>query len=211
MSETVTIVIPTIPERSHLLAQAVESVHAQTAACEYLIGEDTEHNGCVATVNALAECVQTDWLMRLDDDDLLEEDHISVIEKWLDDDADIVYSWCRIEGGGELHPEDQFQVRLQNAYGWDHLHVVNWIPCTAAIRTELWRELGGYREVEMSEDWDFWIRALDAGARFRCIPTVTWTYRMSDAWKHRSLDLKERDEQQQDEARQDRGTDSRPA
>lgn len=180
-----TVCIPTIPERAELLAEALASLEAQTVSGQRLIGEDTQHNGPVATMNSLGACVTTDWLFRLDDDDLLDPDHFEVLSKWLDDGADIVYTWCRVEGGGEVHPPDQFQVRLQNEFGWEHLHNVNWIPCSAAIRTELWHELGGYADVEY-EDWDFWKRAVDHGARFRCVPTVTWTYRLGD-WEHRGL------------------------
>jgi hypothetical protein len=54
------------------------------------------------------------------------------------------------------------------------------------VRVSLWRELGGYRDVH-NEDHDLWVRALDAGARFRCIPEVTWTYRLGD-WPHRCME-----------------------
>lgn len=178
-----TVIIPTIPERADLLEQALASVQAQTVPVEYRIGEDVEHNGPIATVNALASCVTTDWLFRLDDDDLLDSDHFEVLYRWLAD-ADIVYSWCRVEG--DTHPPDFFQ---QN-FAREHLRVANWIPSAAAIRTDLWRELGGLREAEWThnEDWDFWVRAMEAGARFECIPAVTWTYRLNTGWTHRSTD-----------------------
>lgn len=185
MADDLTIIIPTIPERAELFEQALASVKAQTAPVFYKTAVDTNHNGPVPTVNALASTVETEWLFRLDDDDLLDPDHVEVLSHWLDDDADIVYTWCRIEGGGDEHPEDQFQVRLQHEYGWEHLYEANWIPCSAAIRTDLWNELGGLDDVPL-EDWDFWQRALDKGARFRCVPAVTWTYRMNPEWEHRS-------------------------
>lgn len=183
-----TVIVPTIPERSALLAEAVASLEAQTHPVQWLVGEDKDHHGPIATVNALAGSVTTDWLFRLDDDDLVDPDHFAVLDPWLDGDADIVYSWCRIEGGNDEHPPEQFQVRLQAEFGWEHLREANWIPASAAIRTDLWHELGGYRESDWTEheDWDFWVRALDAGARFRCVPAVTWTYRMNTEWEHRS-------------------------
>jgi hypothetical protein len=179
-----TVIMPTIPERAELFEQALASVKAQTVPVEYHIGEDVQHNGPIATVNSLAGCVTTDWLFRLDDDDLLDSDHFQVLYPWLDDDADIVYTWCRIEG--DTHPEDFFQ---QN-YPFENLRHANWIPCSAAIRTDLWHELGGLQSSEWTEheDWDFWVRALDAGARFRCVPAVTWTYRLNTEWTHRSTD-----------------------
>lgn len=180
-----TVIVPTIPERTALFDEAVKSVTAQTVRPKLITKVDNDHRGVVPTVNELAQSVLTPWLHRLDDDDLLDPDHCEVLSHWLDDDADIVYSWCRIEGGGELHPEAQFQIRLQDEYGWGYLRYQNWIPCAAAIRTDLWIKLGGLRDVQ-EEDWDFWQRALDAGARFRCVPAVTWTYRMNSEWAHRS-------------------------
>jgi hypothetical protein len=181
-----TIIVATIPEREQLLAEAIASVTAQTAPCQYKVGLDRYHNGPAATFNALGATVETDWLCPLGDDDLLDPDHVEVLSHWLDDDADIVYTWPRVEGGGEDHPEDQFQARWQALHGWEHLRVANWITACAAIRTDLWHRLGGYQPVDWTdhEDWAFWVCALDAGARFRCIPAVTFTYRMNPEWEH---------------------------
>lgn len=192
-----TLIMPTIPEREELRKQAIASCEAQLdVEYKFLIAEDREHNGVVPTVNSLAGCVTTEWLFPFADDDLLDEDHFRTLAPWLDDRADIVYSWCRVEGGGEEHPEDQFQVRWQDVHGWEHLREANWIPASACIRTDLWWELGGYQEATWTEheDWDFWVRALDAGAKFRCVPAVTWTYRMNPEWEHLSKDRIERAE-----------------
>jgi hypothetical protein len=70
----------------------------------------------------------------------------------------------------------------------DRLRSRNYIPATALVRRSLWQHVGGWleggwglgnglRDAELAEDWDFWLRALDARARFLCIPEVTWTYR----------------------------------
>lgn len=182
-----TVVIPTIAERAPLLAEALASLEAQTLKVPHYTCYDPERYGPANVVNRLVEQVKTKWFFRLDDDDLLDPDHFEVLSHWLDDDADIVFTWCRIEGGGELHPPEQFQVRLQDEFGWEHLREQNWIPCSAAIRTSLFHDLGGFREVP-EEDWDFWQRALDHGATFSCVPTVTWTYRMNPEWSHRSLE-----------------------
>jgi hypothetical protein len=184
-SGTVTVLIPTIFERAELLEQALDSVRAQSYPVEYRVGIDRLHNGPARIVNELASDVRTEWIFRLDDDDLLDPDHFEVLSHWLLDDYDIVFTWCRVEGGGDEHPEDQFQVRWQSEYGWEHLNKTNWIPCSAAIRTDLFLRLGGLRDTQL-EDWDFWKRALAAGARFACVPCVTWTYRMNPEWSHRN-------------------------
>lgn len=180
-----TVLVPTIAERGDLLIEALSSIEAQTLPTNYRVAYDHHHDGPAKLLNYMAKGTTSEWLFRLDDDDLLDPDHFEVLSHWLDDDADIVFTWCRVEGGGELHPPEQFQARWQAEFGWEHLSVTNWIPCSAAIRTSLWRQLGGLDEQHTFEDWDFWQRALAAGARFRCVPTVTWTYRMNPEWQHR--------------------------
>ena len=189
-----TIITPTIPEREGLYAELCACIAAQTVAPKHLTKLDVEHQGVIPTVNELADEVDTEWLFPLADDDLLDADHCEVLSHWLSREADVFYTWCRIEGGGEEHPENQFQVNLQEAYGWDYLRTANWIPASAAIRTDLWCSLGGYQQSEWTdhEDWDFWVRALDAGATFACIPAVTWTYRMNAEWDHLSTARNER-------------------
>jgi hypothetical protein len=46
------------------------------------------------------------------------------------------------------------------------------------IRATLCADLGWKRDtINGWEDWDFWLRALDVEARFKCVPVVTWLYR----------------------------------
>lgn len=181
-----TVVSATIGGRAGLFGECRDSLAAQTLSVPHEFAYDTLRLGPAQTLNHVVKHrVHTEWFFRLDDDDLVDPDHFEVLSHWLDDDADIVFTWCRIQGGGELHPEDQFQVCWQHEYGWEHLYETNWIPCSAAVRTSLFRDLGGYDEAHEFEDWDLWQRALDEGARFRCVPAVTWTYRMDPAWVHR--------------------------
>lgn len=186
MTLDLTVLIPTLKERGLLFSEAHTSVLAQTLPVHCGWTMDVDREGPATIINRMATKVDTEWLFRLDDDDLLDPDHFEVLSHWLTNDADIVFTWCRVEGGGDLHPEDQFQVPWQGEMGWGALRERNWIPCSAAIRTSLFHELGGYNVEAEEEDWDFWIMAFDAGANFRCIPAVTWTYRMNPEWKHRS-------------------------
>ncbi len=141
---------------------------------------DYEKRGPLEVLNGLSDDVETEWLFRIDDDDLLERDHFDTLKPYLTDDADIVYTWCIARG--PLSP-----AQFQQSFDPHRLRADNYIPSAAAIRTDLWRDLGGYKQSEFTkhEDHDFWVRALDAGARFVCVPIVTWTYRLGD-WEHRS-------------------------
>ena len=177
----ITLITATLPERRHLFADLARSVALQTLPPQaWLVEWDYEHRGPVEVINNLVEQVETEWFFRIDDDDLLEHDHFDTLKPYLTDEADIVYSWCRVEGQGSTR-------LFQRPFSTERLKVENYIPSAAAIRTSLWRDLGGYEQAERTphEDYDFWLRALEAGARFVCVPIQTWVYRMGD-WAHRS-------------------------
>lgn len=185
MSELdVTVIMASLPERVELRAEAIDSIARQTrppAHVRYQV--DVNRRGPVATFNAVAGSVETEWLFPFADDDLMDPEHFEALEGELTGRADIVYSWCRVTGRPEI-PQDLYQVPLEPI---ERIRQANFIPGAAAIRTSLFRELGGYREPSnliRHEDWDLWLRALNAGARFVCVPRVTWTYRVDPAWPH---------------------------
>jgi hypothetical protein len=142
----------------------------------------------------LAGCAETEWLARLDDDDLFLPRHLEVLASGTAD-ADVIYTWCEVRSrptNGTAPPVPT----VLGPRGWipnqefdsELLKARNYIPATTLIRRSLWHELGGWRlpgwglaetpsEPEYAEDWEFWLRALDVGARFLCIPEVTWVYR----------------------------------
>jgi hypothetical protein len=179
---SVTAITASLPERGRLFADLAESMARQSLPpARWLVEWDYAKRGPVEVLNKLASHVETDWLFRVDDDDVLERDHFDTCRPYLQD-ADVVYSWCRVEGGG-------YPTMYQREFSANNVQRENNIPSCAFIRTELWNHLGGLREPEWTrhEDWDFWLRALKAGARFRCVPIVTWRYRIDESWDHRSI------------------------
>ncbi len=158
----------TLPERSLLLEECKASVSSQTVPCTHLVGVDEKREGPSEIRNRLAADSPADWLLPLDDDDLLDPDFLEVLSPHLDG-ADVVYGWCRVEGKDDWSPNRLFRP--------DPLLSYNFIPVTALIRAELWRDVGGFR-TERVEDWRFWQRCLAAGARFRCVDEILWTYRI---------------------------------
>lgn len=178
----ITVITATLPERARQFAELAETVARQSLPpARWLIEWDYAKRGPIDVLNDLAAQVETEWLFRIDDDDLLERDHFDTLKPYLVDDADIVYSWCHADG--PLAP-----TQFQRPFDADRLKIQNTIPSAACVRTDVWRALGGYRQPEWTdhEDWDFWARALKAGARFVCVPIVTWTYRLHGV-QHRSL------------------------
>lgn len=50
----------------------------------------------------------------------------------------------------------------------------NWLVIGSVVRTELIRSIGGFREFEVYEDWDAWLRCWVAGATVEAIPAAVY-------------------------------------
>lgn len=169
----IAVLTPAVPERADMLAECVAAVRGQTfPPVAQLIEIDHERAGCATVLNRLlpaAQAANADWIALVADDDLFYPRHLERLAA-ASADADVVYSYCDVEGR-DWNPNSPFDPQ--------RLRLENYIPSTCLIRASLAAALGGWRvdAAHGFEDWDFWLRALDAGARFRCVPTVTWRYR----------------------------------
>jgi len=177
MSSAVSVITATVPDRQHLLLEAIACVEAQTSpVAEHYIGIDTNRKGGAFIKNGLIDMVQTEWVQILDDDDILMPHHIERLLKEAVDGVDVVYSYAKGE----------------NYSGWynvpfspDKLFENNNISHNALVRKSLFDKIGKFG-TEYGYDWTFWCRAVAAGATFVCIPEVTWEYRLSPNWIHES-------------------------
>lgn len=180
----VTVITPSLAERHEYRQDCIASVAAQTVRPDaHLVSIDYEGVGVVEMLNRLWPAVRTTWTLVLADDDLLDADYLQsvlgIVQWGTASDGrmgtrhpDIYYAYCRVVGRPGFDPNQPFDA--------ERLRASNYIPATALIRTELIAQLGGWRDHVSGpglEDWDFWLRALDAGARFRCLRRIKWTYR----------------------------------
>ncbi len=163
-----------LPTRGHLLAEAMRSVAAQThPASEHLVGVDHARRGTARVLSQLAQSARGEWVATLDDDDVWYSEHLATLAAH-SADADIVYSWCDVEG------REGFEDYLRTPFDRARLVRENYIPNVALIRRELLADIGWWRDGVANgwEDHDLWLRLLAAGARFVCVPQVTWCYRL---------------------------------
>ena len=168
----ITVITASISTRAAMLAECMASIAAQTQRPDaHLVGVDFARHGSSATRNALARSATTEWVAVLDDDDVALTHHLALLFQ-AGYEADIVYSLPTVEGR-DWNPAGPFDA--------DRLRRESYIPATALIRTDLGRRLDWWRNSADTpngwEDWDFYLRALDAGARFAFVPEVTWRYR----------------------------------
>ncbi len=164
----VCVITPSLPGRESLLDECRASVAAQTFPVEHLVGVDTGREGPSVIRNRLAAATDADWLLPLDDDDLLDP---SCVERLLEraTGADVVYPWCRMVGRSDGWVPNKLFNRIS-------LFQQNYIPVTALIRRSFFEMVGGYRSTAM-EDWVLWQWTELHGGTIRCVPEVLWSYR----------------------------------
>lgn len=164
----ITVVTPAINTRFDKLRECIDSVNNQTLKPKaHLICVDHERIGCANTLNNMIEAVDTEFFFTIADDDILYPNCLQrVFEE--SEGYDFIYPWCNVVGRGNWNPNSPFDA--------DRLRKMPYIPSVALIRTEAYREVGGFPDV-ICEDYEFQIRLLNAGKKFKHVPEKLWEYR----------------------------------
>jgi GT2 family glycosyltransferase len=114
--------------------------------------------------NGPAEWARTEWLCFLD----------------ADDELDVRYIEAMLAGDGDLRQpatlgivdgvEDACPVVIPPR----HLLAGNYIVIGALVRSEMFFDVGGFRDLPAYEDWDLWIRVWLAGAEISAVPEAIY-------------------------------------
>lgn len=154
--------------RKDWLDEAVASI---PAGLPYIV---LENDGELAdALNQGIKAATTEYVMRLDADDLLDPESVQLLMDavW---DVDVAYpdlflvnedlQYCGTHEPGDFCP--------------NRLTVWNYIPgAGCVVRKEAVLAVGGYRHMESLEDWDLWVRMARNGARFKHHPEARYYYR----------------------------------
>ena len=163
----ITLVTASMPNRSDLLAEMLSSVAAQTMlpAAHFII---IDERPLVPKLQELTAKVTTEYMVQVDDDDIIYPSHIATLDANLD--ADVVWTWCDVTGRS-WSPNEGYQPGV--------LQGRNYIPANHARRVKKVQAVGGITEHEAGdyEDWNLLRRLETAGATFKNVPEITWHYR----------------------------------
>jgi hypothetical protein len=168
----IAVITPTLPERLELLTEAILCVRGQTKRpFIHLIGFDYEKGHMAVFRNAMAQAARDlgcDKLAFYDDDDLINANHLELLDSV---DADAVYSF-----GFDKHHD---RAELNREFDPEYLKKHNYIACNLMVKTSAFFSIGGFKDMQNGEEWDFWKRLAASGADIKCLPEVTWEYRRS--------------------------------
>lgn len=120
--------------------------------------------------NSGAAQADTEWLCFLDADDELEDGYFGAMAAA---SADLRAPLVRYVTDGVAHP-----ARWPRVWGHEHdctaecLPYGNFMVIGTLVRRELFLAVGGFRDFDWSEDWDLWVRCVQAGATVECVNSV---------------------------------------
>lgn len=170
----ITLVIPTIAPRKHLLQRLLRSVEAQTMLPNWVqLNLDQDREGSAVTRNRGLEQVTTEWVTFADDDDELMPHHIQTLwEAQQESGADVVYSGYQVIGGTDPRPD-----RKGKPFDADELRRGSYITIHSLVRTSLAQAARfEFDPVSGMDDHGFYLRLLDLGAKFHHVPIETYKW-----------------------------------
>jgi hypothetical protein len=177
-SDDITVVIPSLPERSELLERAVRSVDRQSAPpAKVIVHIDHEHAGAFVARNAALAKVTTAWVAFLDDDDTFHMNHLeTLIDGANQSGADLIstypesdppgmqdalvccYKGIPVRGPVNVRwgPEQLDHLDARKGKSCPHCGAPrgSYIMMTNLVRTELVEKIGGFPEpFSMGDDF----------------------------------------------------------
>jgi glycosyltransferase involved in cell wall biosynthesis len=165
---SITVLTATIPERSGMVANAINSVAKQTLKpSNHIVLVDIKKQGNFDSYQKLLNMATTEWVCFLDDDDELYPDHLAKLAK-NSNGYDVIYSNPEVNDPLDL-------IRYNMDFNSDLLKIESIVPITALVRRSLMMEVGGFDKIQ-SCDWEMWKKLARAGARFKKINDITWRY-----------------------------------
>ena len=153
----------------------------------YVSRKDAEDRGISANTNEAAAHADGEYFGFMDHDDLLSQDALYEVVKAInEEDPDLIYSdedkvcWienkARLDGGYEVFDDLTFKPD----FSIDYLRCNNYINHFSVTKRSIFEQMGGLRpEFDGSQDYDFWLRAIELTdwSKIKHIPKILYHWR----------------------------------
>lgn len=147
---------------------------------------ERDHAGVVMTANAAAEAARGDLIARMDADDVAWPERLAAQVEFLAaaENREVGVVGCGVEFGGDrvantgyaLHVDWVNSLVTPEAIALNRFVEQPVVNPSVMFRRELVARHGGYRDGDFPEDYELWLRWLDAGVRIGKVPRVLLTW-----------------------------------
>ncbi len=142
------------------------------------------HSGIVAALNAGLAAARGEFIARMDADDVAHPERLAEQAALLANRPEIGVVGCRIEFGGSrarqagyaLHVDWLNTVMTPEDIALNRFVESPFAHPSVLFRRELVSRWGGYRDGDFPEDYELWLRWLEAGVRMAKVPRVLLTW-----------------------------------
>jgi glycosyltransferase involved in cell wall biosynthesis len=140
--------------------------------------------------NACLDVVETEWVAFLDADDELEAHYFDALA-W--GTADLRAPAVRYVQNGKAHrPYVPKVAGHRHACTGECLPQGNWLVIGTAARAQMLRDVGGFEEWPVYEDWALWLRCWQAGASVEAVPQAIYRAHVSPTSRNRAPAIADR-------------------
>jgi glycosyltransferase involved in cell wall biosynthesis len=141
--------------------------------------------------NEALALVRTPWVVFLDADDELAPGYIEALGEGTAALRAPAVSYVRL--GRPRAPYVPKVAGHSHDCSAECLRVGNWLVIGTALRTDLARQVGGFRDFDIYEDWDFFQRCWLAGASVEAVPAAVYLAHWRRASRNRAPDMASKD------------------
>lgn len=155
---------------------------AERAAAEdtrvRLVG--TEHQGIIGALNTGISVARAPLIARMDSDDVMHPGRLAAQVGFLDRHPEIGVVSCLVEFGGDRRGAQGYALHvdwINSLHRVEDIALARFIESPVAhpsvvFRRELIERHGSYAESGFPEDYELWLRWMEAGVRFAKVPEV---------------------------------------
>jgi glycosyltransferase involved in cell wall biosynthesis len=201
MIEMISIIVCTYND-SHFLPKALNSCLQQNMEKEIIVVDDAStsfinseamqiiidnkiklihhvvNKGLSGARNTGISAAKYDYVIPLDADDIFHHNSVKILAQHIDSENDVFYG--NIRSIGNINGFEINQIAKPKMYPFmrDEILKENPVFCSSIFSKKLWKTIGGYKERKGAhyEDWNFWLRALMAGFKFKYVDVLVYDH-----------------------------------
>jgi glycosyltransferase involved in cell wall biosynthesis len=135
----------------------------------------TPRNGIARALQTACRAVRGNWIVRMDADDRMHPERLAAQWEFARRNPDLGVVSCLVRHGGDAPGYAAHVGWLNSLLTPEQIALRRFVEAPVAhpsvmFRRELLDVHGGYREGDFPEDYELWLRWLDAGVRFGKVP-----------------------------------------